>query len=158
MPAAYPENQKIYTGGSLSGNSTSSNSGKTAASYIPTAGKRYLHIRMSDTSAEATDIYKFCVACYGNAVIGNTQADVPTYGSSTIMDGWVGRLGWEEPNNGDMTWKLDLHTFATDKGKTAGDITYIKLLTAKYPNGSSTPADTRNWYDDMTIIYKFTDD
>ena len=154
-PAAYPYDTKVFTSGT-SGYNANTNPGKTTNCFFATGGKRYLKIKMEFNSSEQTTgyDYKVAVACYTSSVLNNSQPD--TTGSS--ISGIVGRIQYAVGNVTTFEWKLDLNTFATENGKQAGDIAYVKLLMCKYQEGSSTALDSRTWIDNMALKYYFTDD
>ena len=154
-PASYPYNEKVFTS-STSGYSNNTNPGKATNCFFATGGKRYLNIKMELNSTEQTTgyDYKVAVGCYTSAVINNTKADI----TADTIDGHVGRIQYAVGNVTTFVWKLDLNTFATQNGKQAGDIAYIKLLMGKYTTGTSTGIDSRTWFDNVTLRYKFSDD
>lgn len=156
-PAGIPLATKIFTGGIVytdgSGSYTNTNPGKTTASYFATGGKRYLNVKLIDTGTLTGYVHKVAVGCYSSAVINNTQGNGVS--NNTKIDGNKGRINYAEPNvsTGDDTlqWKIDLSAQASG-------IEYVKILMCKYPTGSSTGIDSRTWYNDLTLKYKFTDD
>lgn len=155
IPAAYPTTTKIFTM-----NYPGSNPGKETKNYFASEGKRYLNVKLELNSAEAADAsgydYKLAVGCFTSAVINNQQANDNL--NMVTIDGWVYRVGFDVGNVTTYEWKIDLNTIATDNGKTAGSIAYVKLLIAKVVTGTTTNMDSRTWIDNATIKYKFTDD
>ena len=153
-PAGLPLDEFVFTSASVIEGHSSTNPGRTANCFFATGGKRYLNVRLVDGGGTTGYEYKVAVGCYGDAVIGNAQAD-HFYSAKTTIDGQKGRINYALPSainqDGSMTWKFDL------QAQEAG-ITYVKLLICKYPQGNSTGVDSRTWFDDMTLNYKFTDD
>lgn len=151
-PAGYKESVKLYTTPYVEGSYNNSNPGKTTANYFATGGKRYLNIKLIDPAEASGDTYHIGAGCYGSGVIGNSAANAG--GTSTIA-GFKARIGYKTPDSttaeGVHVWKIDLPTESSSTG-----IEYVKLIMFKKVNGTTT--DSRNWFANATIKYKFSDD
>lgn len=149
-PAGVPTTTKIFTSDIIpGGDNVYGDPGNAAPYFFPTGGKRYLHVILGGVDVSNAEFY-VAVGCFGNAVIGQT------YVQSENVTGWIGRVAYAQGSGSPLTWKIDLDAFATDKGASAGDITYIKLLFSKMVGGQN--EDSRLWYGDLTVKYRFSDD
>ena len=151
-PAGYKESVKIYNYGDKVDGYVNSNPGKTTANYYATGGKKYLYVKIVDTQLATGDFFRVGVACFGSAVIGNSQSNVLT-NSTTNISGNKGRIDYVA-----TTLMADgSHQIKIDLSAQAADIQYVKLLINKR-NSGNTSLDTATYYNNMTVKYKFSDD
>lgn len=159
VPAGVPAGTKVCTDNYVKPDGensvVNSDPGISSEYFFATGGMRYLYVKPIFTGNNIPDDVRLAVGCYNNSVVGRTMPAYNAYVNNAVVPGWVGRMSYEIGAVGDVM-TFDLHTFATSKNKTAGSITYVKLIFFCKKDNANT--DSRTWIDGLTLKYRFSND